>query len=480
MLHRKKYKSFYASPLHREPYWVHALPNSSYWPFIVFMPVEASERARYVSTLFSSPVALEVLNVFKWGEHLSQGEVVRSLSHHSNKTVLTMLKRLVNLGLLSEETRLEQRGRRRVRVKYYRLTELGKWYNLLFKDPRNLDKLLLKENLVKLILEFLNKFTEFGKEVGLSIRDQVDEILAGALRAIAEKSSKSPLDLVVFGSIAFDIYLSHGLRAYSGGSGANVAAAASLLGLTTGLAARIPVDPLGLQSVVELVEAGVDVSLVELSRNLKTTICTVVHEPLYTPKVSCSYDPLNPPVITSLSNKLVDSCRKSKAIYIGEGVSRVFMDLLKEVGGGKLIVYRPHKLSIELALNEVLSVMSYSPIVLLNEDKVEAFESKGVRVPGELFRHGAKSVVVTRGPTGSVLYESPGSTPVEYRAPEVRTVDPIGAGDVFSAVLIYCLLKGLDLRSAVEKSTVEASLSVMQLGPRKAISLRDVELASKH
>lgn len=449
--------------------------NSSYWPFIVFMPIEAGERAKYMSTLFSSPVALEVLNIFKWDKSMCQGEIIRSLGHHSNKTILTMLKRLVNLGLLSEETRLEWRGRRRVKVKCYKLTELGKWYNLLFKDPKSLDAELLKENLVKLTLEFLNKFIEFSEEIGLSTRDQVDGILAGALRAITERSSKHPLDLVVFGSVAFDIYLTHGLRVYSGGSGANVATVASSLGLRTSLATRIPIDPLGLQSVVELTEAGVDVSLVELSKDLKTTICTVIHEPLHSPKVSCSYDPLNPPVLMHLNNKLIDSCRASKAIYIGEGINRVFIDLLKEVSGGKLIVYRPHKLSIDLALNEFLSIMSYSPIVVLNEDKVEALESKGIRVPSELFKHGAKRIVITRGFKGSLLYESPGSMPLEYRAPEVKVVDPLGAGDVFSAVLIYCLLKGLDLRSAVEKSTLKASSSTMQLGPRKVISMNGVE-----
>ncbi len=452
-----------------------AVSSSNYWPFIVFMPVEASERARYVSTLFSSPVALEVLNIFKWDRSLCQGEVVRSLSHHSNKTTLTMLKRLVNLGILSEETRLEQRGNRRVKVKCYKLTELGKWYNLLFKDPKSLDRALLKENLVKLTLEFLNKFIEFSEEIGLSTKDQVDEILAGALGVVTERSSKQSPDLVVFGSVAFDIYLSHGLRVYPGGSGANVAAVASSLGLRTRLATRIPVDPLGLQSVVELIEAGVDVSLAELSRDLKTTICTAIHEPLHSPKVSCSYDPLNPPVLMNLNEELIDSCRESKAIYIGEGVNRVFIDLLRGVGGGKLIVYRPHRLSIDLALSELMSIMSYGPVVVLNEDKVEALESRGVRVPGELFKHGARSVVVTKGFKGSILYESPESAPIEYRAPEVKAVDPLGAGDVFSAVLIYCLLKGLDLRSAVEKSTLKASYSVTQLGPRKALSVRDVE-----
>lgn len=451
------------------------MSSSNYWPFIVFMPVESSERAKYVSTLFSSPVALEVLNIFKWNRSLCQGEIVRSMGHHSNKTILTMLKRLVNLGLLSEETRLEQRGKRRVKVKCYKLTELGKWYNLLFKDPKNLDKALLKENLVKLTLEFLNKFIEFSEEIGLFIGDQVSEILAGTIKAIAERSSKHPPDLVVFGSIAFDIYLTHGLRAYSGGSGANVATVASHLGLRTCLATRIPVDPLGLQSVVELIEAGVDVSLVELSKDLKTTICTILHEPLHSPKVSCSYDPLNPPVLMHLSNRLIDSCRASKAIYIGEGVSRVFIDLLKEVGGGKLIVYRPHKLSIDLALDEFLSLMRYGPIVVLNEDKVEALESRGVKVPIELFKHGAKSIVVTRGLNGSILYESPKSAPLEYKAPEVNAIDPLGAGDVFSAVLIYCLLRGIDLRRAVERSTLKASYSTMQLGPRKVISMKEVE-----
>ncbi|MEM2527847.1 MAG: hypothetical protein QXG40_00410, partial [Ignisphaera sp.] len=69
----------------------HSSKSDEYWPFIVIMPIDASRRAKYMLTLFSSPTSLEILNLFKWGEELCQKEIILALSHHSNKTVISML-----------------------------------------------------------------------------------------------------------------------------------------------------------------------------------------------------------------------------------------------------------------------------------------------------------------------------------------------------------------------------------------------------
>jgi len=69
-----------------------------FFPAILLMPVNLDDRVKLVSTLFSSPVIAEVLSLFKPGSELCQKDVIKYLSHRSNKTVISALKKLVSLS----------------------------------------------------------------------------------------------------------------------------------------------------------------------------------------------------------------------------------------------------------------------------------------------------------------------------------------------------------------------------------------------
>ena len=92
--------------------------------------------------LFSSPVVVEVLNLFELGKELCQRDIVKVLSYRSNKTIIDALKKLVSLGLLTESIRKVERGDRRVRVKCYNLTEMSRWCVALFRNSREFEPCL--------------------------------------------------------------------------------------------------------------------------------------------------------------------------------------------------------------------------------------------------------------------------------------------------------------------------------------------------
>ncbi|MEM1678350.1 MAG: hypothetical protein QXV81_06020 [Ignisphaera sp.] len=170
----------------------HSSKSDEYWPFIVIMPIDASRRAKYMLTLFSSPTLLEILNLFKWGEELCQKEIILALSHHSNKTVISMLKKLVELKLLSENVKVVQYSNRVVRMKCYRLTEIGRWYSLLFKDPRILDRETLKSSIVELLTWLLNRFLTYSSELDIDI-ESIERYICSTI-ASARKASTSQLN----------------------------------------------------------------------------------------------------------------------------------------------------------------------------------------------------------------------------------------------------------------------------------------------
>ena len=70
------------------------------------------------------------------------------------------MKNLVNLGVLEEGMEKARRGNRVVWVKYYTVTDLGRWLAFLISPPEQLDKDVVKrliENLLKLYLDSILK-----------------------------------------------------------------------------------------------------------------------------------------------------------------------------------------------------------------------------------------------------------------------------------------------------------------------------------
>lgn len=73
------------------------------------------------------------------------------------------------------------------------------------------------------------------------------------------------------------------------------------------------------------------------------------------------------------------------------------------------------------------------------------------------------TVVITRGPRGSLAIDASG-TVAEEPAIDVRVVDPTGAGDVFVAGLMTATRLGFDVRHRLRFAGLAASLSVRTLG----------------
>ncbi|HEX2989171.1 MAG TPA: carbohydrate kinase family protein, partial [Anaerolineales bacterium] len=82
-------------------------------------------------------------------------------------------------------------------------------------------------------------------------------------------------------------------------------------------------------------------------------------------------------------------------------------------------------------------------------------------------------LAVTEGPAGSVLYWNGDRR--RFRAPEVREVDPTGAGDIFAAAFFIRLLNTRDPWEAARFATQLASCSVTRVGLDGIATSREIE-----
>jgi ribokinase len=107
----------------------------------------------------------------------------------------------------------------------------------------------------------------------------------------------------------------------------------------------------------------------------------------------------------------------------------------------------------------------------LTPNETEAALLTGHTDPGaaanSLHRKGCRQVVITLGPRGALL--SNATTQQLIRAPKVRPIDTVGAGDCFTAWLAVGLASGLDAPTAVARATKAASICVTRPGAQTSM-----------
>jgi ribokinase len=105
-------------------------------------------------------------------------------------------------------------------------------------------------------------------------------------------------------------------------------------------------------------------------------------------------------------------------------------------------------------------------LVIVNQGEAAALT--GMESPtaaaNVLFGNGARSVVVTLGSQGSLIWDRADHAPVILAAPKSAVVDTSGAGDCFAGVLVGLLAQGKTLTAAAKVATKAAGISVGRPG----------------
>ena len=110
------------------------------YPYVVFLP--AKRKQNVLRAIFGSMVPVNILSFWinrGMSAKIYQRDLIENLSY-SNKTVIGRLKALTDLGILMEDMEKTVSGGRIVWVKYYLLSDLGKWFALLLTEEDALSK----------------------------------------------------------------------------------------------------------------------------------------------------------------------------------------------------------------------------------------------------------------------------------------------------------------------------------------------------
>ena len=112
--------------------------DEKFYPYVTFLPMK--QKHKILSTIFGSKVAVNIIK-FSISQGISnkiyQKDLVEKLPY-SNKTVIEHLKSLTAFGILEEDMEKMVSEGRTVWVKYFQLSDVGKWFALLLTEEKDL------------------------------------------------------------------------------------------------------------------------------------------------------------------------------------------------------------------------------------------------------------------------------------------------------------------------------------------------------
>lgn len=137
-------------------------------PYIVFLP--PGEKDWILRTVFGSETPIEVLKFsIKQGisKKIYQKDLVKALPY-SNKTVIKHLKMLTKRRILRESMEKNERKGRAVWLKYYLLSNLGKWFALLLAEKTDLTEAEKTEIFSSIFKSYVKWAKEISQKLGVS------------------------------------------------------------------------------------------------------------------------------------------------------------------------------------------------------------------------------------------------------------------------------------------------------------------------
>jgi len=430
---------------------------------------------------------MSVLMRMKMDARTYQQELIRE-TPYSNKSIIEYLKKMVMAHILDQgmEPHLTEK-KRRIWIKWYTPTQLGRWFILFLKQPEKIPPQTARKTIEELFQLYSSGIVEVCQKYGFSLDSFHHTLDQHYLRRVVQRAPRTKPKVVVYGSVALDTYGSteklpapeetvyvEKKSRYAGGMGANVAVALSRLGVPAAFVGKIGSDPAGRLLLESLRQNGVNVSHLVLAE-LESLQTIILNDGAGKRWLFALGSPDTAISLTSPDEVDWKPIVESKMVYIGE----VFLEVAPALAHfakkrRKTVVYRPGTPYLRFGVERLGGVLKNVDMFILNQlgwrTLREASEAK-METPADLLENGPATIIVTRGAEGCEVYTHEGRftmpVPVALQT-QFKVVDPTGAGDGFSAGVMRGLLLGWELKKAVQYGQVAATITCSRLGATPA------------
>jgi sugar/nucleoside kinase (ribokinase family) len=257
-----------------------------------------------------------------------------------------------------------------------------------------------------------------------------------------------------------------------GGSAANTLYAASQFGANTFYSCKVANDEFGDFYLQELGQHNIDTNLESIRGDEGVTgKCLVMVSP-DAERTMLTYLGISEKLTTADIHE--DALRNSAYLYL-EGYL-VSSDSAREACIQARQIAEANGVKTAITLSDPAMVQFFrggledmigEGVDLLFANHVEALTWTGeesVETAAEALLKIAKTLVITRGSKGALLYD--GKQYIEIAAHPVKAIDTNGAGDIFAGAFLYGVSRGLDFETSGRLASLSAATLVCEFGPR--------------
>ena len=192
-------------------------------------------------------------------------------------------------------------------------------------------------------------------------------------------------------------------------------------------------------------------------------------------------------VFGDFNPKVPDSSTEPTVLFCANLVPALQAQVLEQAKGTRLSMLDSMNLWIEIARDDLLSVMKSVDLIIINDGEVKmlAGDDNLVRAAKKLISMvGCNSLVVKKGEHGVIAFHQ-GAMIALPAYPTELVVDPTGCGDSFAGTIAAYLASGSgevskeELREALVRATVTASFTLESFGTSGLLSLNNNAFAER-
>ncbi len=141
--------------------------NNDVWHYILPFPLE-NERRRLIWSILQSKVGKSLLMNIKVDGRTYQRDLINGTSY-SNKSIIEYLKRMVSAEILEQGLEQVVTGKRKVRIKWYVPTKLGRWFILFLKPTDEISPESVRKIIKEIFHVYASSIIEVSKNFGIGI-----------------------------------------------------------------------------------------------------------------------------------------------------------------------------------------------------------------------------------------------------------------------------------------------------------------------
>ncbi len=141
--------------------------DNNVWHYILPFPLE-NEKRKLIWSVLQSKVGKTLLMNMQLNERTYQRDLIKGTSY-SNKSIIEYLKRMVSADILDQGMEQVKKGTRKVRIKWYVPTKLGRWFILFVKPTEEIPPEIVKKIIKEIFHVYASSIIEICEDFGIDL-----------------------------------------------------------------------------------------------------------------------------------------------------------------------------------------------------------------------------------------------------------------------------------------------------------------------